>query len=109
MKKFLIGTILIISSLNLISCNDLTPSNSQPTSKEVVQNNANKETISLKKAKEIALKHANLTSNEVSFVKANKEYDDGIEKYEIEFYHNNKEFKYEINTTNGEILSYEFE
>ena len=72
-------------------------------------NNSNTQIISDAKAKEIALKHANLTNDKVSFIKANQEFDDGIEKYDIEFYHNSKEYNYEINANNGKIVSYEFE
>ena len=35
------------------------------------------------------------------------EFDDGISKYEVEFYYNNREYSYEINAKTGAILSYE--
>ena len=69
----------------------------------------NKTSITEAKAKEIALNHAGLSSNQVKFVKVQKDVDDGIEEYEIEFYYNNKEYNYEINATNGHIVSYEVE
>ncbi len=65
--------------------------------------------ISLEKAKQIALSHAGLSSNQVTFVQAKKDFDDGIQKYEIEFYYNGKEYDYEINAINGQIIKYDFD
>ena len=63
--------------------------------------------ISLKEAKNIALKHAGISSSEVTFVKAKKDYEDGIQVYEIEFYSGNTEYDYELRVSNGEIISYD--
>ena len=63
--------------------------------------------ITVEEAKEIALKHANLTSSQVSFVKSEFDFDDGVKKYDIEFYYNNREYNYEIDANTGRILSYE--
>ena len=79
-------------------------SNSQPQNNQQQTNTSN---ISIDKAKEIALNHAGLAANQVSFIKAEKDMDDGIEKYDIEFYYNNREYNYEINANNGSIMSYE--
>lgn len=66
----------------------------------------NNNIISIDEAKKIALNHSNLNENQVSFKKAKYEFDDGIGKYEIEFYYNFKEYEYEINSSNGEIIKY---
>lgn len=63
--------------------------------------------ISVDKAKEIALSHAGLSADQVTFVQANMDFDDGIQKYEIEFYYNYREYSYEIDANTGNILSYE--
>lgn len=63
--------------------------------------------ISLKEAKNIALKHAGISSSEATFVKAKKDYEDGIQVFEIEFYSGNTEYDYEIRVSNGEIISYD--
>ena len=63
--------------------------------------------ISLKEAKNIALKHAGISSSEATFVKAKKDYEDGIQVYEIEFYRGNTEYDYELRVSNGEIISYD--
>ena len=65
--------------------------------------------ITLEEAKKIALNHAGLSSGEASFIKAEMDYDDGIKKYDIEFYYQNKEYDYEINSSNGEIIEYDYD
>ena len=56
------------------------------------------------KAKEIALKDAGLKMNEVKFIKAHKDLDDGVLKYEIEFIHGEQKFDYDILASDGRIL-----
>ena len=71
------------------------------------QNLPTQNTISSDEAKQIALQHANLLDNQVTFIKVSQDYDDGIHIYEVEFYYNNREYNYDINAINGTILSYE--
>lgn len=96
--------------------NDIDEDNNQNNIANSTQNNSankaqsntnNTAGISGDKAKEIALKHAGLTSSQVSFKRTELDYDDGIRKYEVEFYYNNKEYSYEIDANTGNILSYE--
>ena len=63
--------------------------------------------ISLKEAKSIALKHAGISSSAATFVKAEKDYEDGVQVYEIEFYSGNTEYDYEVRVSNGEIISFD--
>ena len=63
--------------------------------------------ISLKEAKNIALKHAGISSSAAAFVKTEKDYEDGVEVFEIEFYSGNTEYDYEIRVSNGEIISFD--
>ena len=75
-----------------------------------VNNNVNANTnvaITDVKAKEIALKHANISQNQVSHINCHLDYDDGIQVYEVSFYVNDTEYSYEINAQNGNIVSYE--
>lgn len=66
--------------------------------------------VTLEEAKEIALQHAGLSSDKVTFVKGNLERDNGKEKYEVEFYTADfKEYDYEIDASNGKILSYDYD
>ena len=43
----------------------------------------------------------------MSFVKAEKDYEDGVLVYEVEFYSGNTEYDYEIKAATGEILSFD--
>ena len=74
------------------------------------QNNSSKNTISVDDAKNKALAHAGLSSNQVNFVKAKMDWDDGRQVYEVEFYTNDyKEYDYEIDAYTGEIISYDYD
>lgn len=65
--------------------------------------------IGIKKAKSIALKHANLKSSDVTFTKAKLDKDDGLTIYEIKFTKGNDEYEYEINAKTGKIVSYDYD
>lgn len=65
--------------------------------------------IGLEKAKEIALNHAGLKSNNVKFVKTKINYEDGKKIYEIEFYKGNNEYDYEIDATTGKIIDFDYD
>ena len=93
MKKLKLATIISVIGISLIGCGNSQVLNNKP--------------VTIEEAKEIALKHAGLKNNEVSFVEAEKDIDNGVEKYNIEFYHGNKEYDYEINSANGEIIKYD--
>ena len=83
--------------------------NSSSTNKPNTNTNSNTSSnkISADKAKKIALNHANLTSNQVSYVQVEADFDDYTPSYDVEFYHNNVEYSYEINANNGNIISFE--
>ena len=59
--------------------------------------------IGVEKAKEIALAHAGIGS--ARFTKAKIDYENGIKVYEIEFKVGNMEYEYDINVSNGAIIS----
>ena len=59
--------------------------------------------IGVEKAKEIALAHAGVGS--ARFTKAKLDYENGIKVYEIEFKVGNVEYEYDINVSNGAIIS----
>ena len=66
--------------------------------------------VTLEEAKEIALNHAGLSADGVTFIKGKLGRDDGREKYDIEFYTSDfKEYDYEIDPQTGEILSYDYD
>ena len=78
-----------------IDNNEISNNNSSNSS-----NNTTTDKITKDEAKQIALKHANVTN----ITNYEIELDDN--KYEIEFKANNKEYEYEINATTGKIIKY---
>lgn len=66
--------------------------------------------IGEEKAKSIALTHAGITENTLTYCKSYLDYDDGIpEHYEVEFLAGNTEYEYEIDPYSGAILKEEKE
>lgn len=98
MKKIALATIILVACISLIGCNKSSTPNNQ---------NSNNSKITMEQAQEIALKHAKLTSDQVSFIKTDTELENGIEVYNIEFSYENKEYDYKINSSNGEIIEYD--
>lgn len=66
-------------------------------------------TISSDTAKQIALEHAQVQESDLSFVNVRQEIDDGISVYKVEFYQQNQEYDYTIRTSDGTILSFDYE
>lgn len=60
-------------------------------------------------ARQTALSDAKLTSSDVTFIKTELEYEDGIPVYEIDFYTPFHTYQYEIHAETGKILSREVE
>ena len=75
------------------------------TAKPAVPSPAEK-IITAEEAKSAALKHAGFTSSEVTFTKAELDYEDGIAQYEIEFYSALNEYEYDINAATGMVIKY---
>ena len=113
MKKLCLALIILTLSISLVGCthSGVASNGNQNNTESSTQNNNinNTGNISLDKAKEIALSHAGLSSDQVTFVQANNDFDDGIQKYDIEFYCNGKEYDYEINASNGQIIQYDYD
>ena len=59
------------------------------------------------KAKEIALKHAGLTTEKVTGLKAEIDNDDGRSVYEVEFRYGGYEYNYDIDAKTGSIIEYD--
>lgn len=58
-------------------------------------------------AKEAALKHAGVSESQVSGLRVETDWDDGVLEYKVEFFCNRTEYEYEINGATGAILSVE--
>ncbi|MDE7288608.1 MAG: PepSY domain-containing protein [Oscillospiraceae bacterium] len=80
------------------------------TTSAVTQNSAvpspAEKIITAEEAKSAALKHAGFTASEVTFTKAELDYDDGIAEYDIEFNSALNEYEYEINAATGMVIKY---
>lgn len=87
------------------SDNSNTNSNSNIDSNN--SSNSSSNNISLEEAKNIALQEANLTEDNVQFLKTKTEYEDGTLVYEIDFTYEKFEYDYKINAVTGEIISYD--
>ena len=70
-------------------------------------NNSSSTDIGKDKAKSIALGHAGTTESKTSYLRVEKEYDDGRLEYKVEFRVGNKEYDYEISGSSGKILDYD--
>lgn len=70
-------------------------------------NKSNASAITASEAKNIALKHAGISENKATFVKAEKDYEDGVLVYEVEFYSGNTEYDYEIDANTGAVRSFD--
>ncbi len=71
--------------------------------------NSNKQKITIEEAKDIVLNHSGLHADQVSFAKLEYDIDDVYEKYDIEFYYNNKEYDYEVDANTGDIIRYDYD
>lgn len=59
--------------------------------------------------KELALNEAGISASDISFLKIERDIDDGIKEIEVDFIHNNKEYSYKFNSETGELLESEIE
>jgi uncharacterized membrane protein YkoI len=64
----------------------------------------NTETIGLAAAKATALDNAGLSESDVTFTKAELDTDDGMLKYDLEFFTSSNEYDYEVNAQSGAII-----
>ena len=78
-----------------------------PTNPPVPSNPPASGLIGEAKAKSIALAHAGISENNVRFIKAKLERDDGVQIYDVEFKQGYMEYSYEIHATTGAILEWD--
>ena len=65
--------------------------------------------LTLNQAKQAALDYAGVKANEATFTKAHRDYDDGREVYEIEFYVGNTEYDMDVDVLTGRITDFSVE
>jgi len=91
---------LLISSLLFVAC----------TSNNNLAKMYDSSVISADDARKYALNHAGLTENQATFVQSKPDIDDGILKYDVEFYTNDGlEFDYEIDSHTGKVLGFDID
>ena len=109
----LVCGVSVACSNNNTNTNLNTTANTNVTQESTTsQNNTNNNTsnkITEEKAKEIALNHANLSQNDVTFIRSNIDYDDRFTAYNVEFYSNNQEYDYKIDANSGDIIEYDLD
>ena len=66
-------------------------------------------TVTADDALQRALADAGLQKSQISRYKSERDFDDGRELYEIEFYYNGMEYSYEISASDGKIIKKEIE
>lgn len=76
---------------------------------EIPAMKASQDTITAEEAKAAALEYAGLSASDVTFTKAELDYDDGVTEYEIEFNYGRKEYEFKIDAYSGEILEAEID
>ena len=64
-----------------------------------------KQSLTAQEARDIALTHAGLSADAVTFDRTEYDVDDGVPEYEIEFHADGWEYDYEIHAETGEIRS----
>lgn len=69
-----------------------------------IQNNVE---ITAEQAEQAALTHAGVTVAEAKFRRTELDFDDGVYKYEVDFYVGNTEYEYEIDAKTGNIISFD--
>ena len=67
------------------------------------------ESVTLEKAKEIALARAGFSAEQALFTKAHPDYEDGRQVFEIEFYVDNTEYEFEIDAVTGDVRKFSTE
>ena len=66
--------------------------------------------ITESRAEEIALEHAGISKEQVAFSFVQKDYEDRVAVYDVEFMTDDyKEYDYEIRISDGKILSYDYD
>lgn len=82
-------------------------STNQSTSQTSGGSSASSGDIGSEKAKSIALNHAGVSASQASQLKVERDWDDGILEYDVEFKSGGMEYEYTIHGGTGQILKYE--
>lgn len=81
----------------------------EPVAIDVVPTDTQTGEITVEAAQAIALAHAGLNETDVTYVRTERDHDDGCWKYEIEFTCGDHEYDYDIDACTGAIRSFDTE
>ena len=117
-RKILLSVCVVIFTLLLTGCgskagkdvssdissviSDMEPS-SQQNQNDSTQQDTSTAKISKEKAKEIALKHANVKESDITDYEIDMDTENGNLVYDISFEHKGKEYDYDVDAQTGEI------
>ena len=105
--KITILSLTLISALGFAKDYRGIKNKTKKTTYATIKNsNAN---ISSEKAKSIALAHAKIDKNNVTFTKIKLDKEDGRLVYEIDFFSGNRKYEYEIDANTGTVLSFDLD
>ena len=129
MKKITLITIIVVAALALSGCGSYTstaqsgmsknPALSQPSGTEVTTpgpgaptpakpaESAPSSRLTGAEAQAVALKHAGVTAEQISGLRSEYDFDDGVAHYDVEFRVGQWEYEYEIHAETGAVLSFE--
>lgn len=123
-KRQFILIALMVMTFGLTACGQAnSPNNTAqqtpvPVNQDSLQNNQGgnnavavntSDYIGEEKAMAIALEDAKVAQEDLLFSYVKLDFDDGRWMYDVEFYAGNKEYDYEIDATQGTILSFDFD
>ena len=104
------GDVIYVDREGRHSYNNNSSSTYTPTQTNNTINNAGTDNlVGEAKAKQIALSNAGVSESQISGYRIEREFDDGVVKYEIDFHVGNVEYDYEINANTGTIIKAEHE
>ena len=103
--------VLLLTTLLMAGCNTPKPRPelSLPTAGTAASSSTAATTLTQEEAQTIALQHAGLTADQVSGIRTEFEFDNGLPHYDIQFWHGLLVYEYEVHAETGAILSYEME
>ncbi|MGN0306026.1 MAG: PepSY domain-containing protein [Lachnospiraceae bacterium] len=123
-KRQFILIALMVMTFGLTACgqanspNNTAQQTAVPVNQDSLQNNQGgnnavavdtSDYIGEEKAMAIALEDAKVAQEDLLFSYVKLDFDDGRWMYDVEFYAGNKEYDYEIDATQGTILSFDFD
>lgn len=104
-----VAALVILGAVFAVSAAKGNDNNQKPETEISSEQPQPQDVIGEEAALETAIKEAGIKASDVTNSYVELESDDGITKYEVEFYAGNTEYNFEIDAESGNVLSYEKE